>query len=621
MKILGLLLLLIFMSLAPDAQADETRLLSQAYWVDEDGLATLRDVMKAPFQEFQGSLTKGYSKATIWLRLRISGAHSLEPQALIVRPAFLRRIELYDPSVTSGDLGSVPRVSGRDADLNDTNHIGLDNGFIIAASAEPRDVFLRITTTTSLTAEVSLTTLSEADRISRMRAGAMSVYFAFLLAFCLWGCVNWSVRREAIYGLFVLRLVFSILHIFVVLGPLRYFFANDLEASTRDLIYSSILVMMPLTGLFDVRLLSEFGTSRRIQKMTLGVVALTPINLMFLLQGNTQTALHFTSMTANAMMLLILALAFSARDRDKLPYGRLAIVVIRAGFAILAAVVIVPMLMFQNILNSGVSMLNIFFTHAVISTIILFFLLSIRARQRDLQAEDLRLQYELKTQELQRENQRRVEKERFLSMLTHELRNPLTVVRLKTNPDSKDGQAIHKAVTDIANVIERVEQSEKDAEQSAVVQKTRFALKKFLEALVADPTLAERLDLNIPDDMSVTSDEQILGSIVRNLLDNAEKYSRKASRIRVSAVRSAVQGADGVTLFIANDVGEAGTPEADKVFTKYYRNKKAQRQAGSGLGLFLVAGWVKSLGGEVRCTHQTDPDERETVTFSVWVPG
>ena len=617
MKIVGLLLLLVFTSLAPDAQAGKSRVVAQAYWVDKDGRATLRDVVDAPFQEFDGSLTKGYSTSALWLRLRISGAPSLEPLALIVRPAFLRRIELYDPS----NLDGVPLVSGRDAALNDTNHIGFDNGFILPASAEPGDLFLRITTTTSLTTEVSVTTLSEADRSSHMTAGALSVYFAFLLAFCLWGCVNWSVRREAIYGLFVMRLVFSILHIFVVLGPLRYFFANELGASTRDLIYSSVIVTMPVTGLFEVRLLSEFGTSRRIKKITLGVGALTLINLMILFQGHTQTALHFTSMTANAMMLLILALAFTARDVGNKPYGQLAILVIRTGFAILAAVIILPMLMFQNVVNSGVSMLNIFFTHALVSTIILFFLLSIRARQRDLQAEEFRLQYELQAQELERENQRRIEKERFLSMLTHELRNPLTVVRLRTSAKSQDGQAVQKAISDIANVIERVEQSEKVADQSGSVHKSRVAMKTFLEALVADQSLAERLDLDVPDDLSVTADEHILGSIVRNLLDNAEKYSPKASRVRVSAGTGAVQGADGATLSVTNDVGEAGIPEADKVFTKYYRNKKAQRQAGSGLGLFLVAGWIKSLGGEVRCTHQTDPDGRETVTFSLWVPG
>lgn len=120
-KILGLYFLLIFVSLAPGARAGETRLLSQAYWVDEDGRATLRDVMNAPFQEFDGSMRRGYSKSAVWLRLRVAGAHSVEPLALIVRPAFLRRIELYDPTVTSANLGSVPLVSGRDAELNDTN--------------------------------------------------------------------------------------------------------------------------------------------------------------------------------------------------------------------------------------------------------------------------------------------------------------------------------------------------------------------------------------------------------------------------------------------------------------------------------------------------------------------
>ena len=81
MKIVGLLLLLVFTSLAPDAQAGKSRVVAQAYWVDKDGRATLRDVVDAPFQEFDGSLTKGYSTSALWLRLRISGAPSLEPLA------------------------------------------------------------------------------------------------------------------------------------------------------------------------------------------------------------------------------------------------------------------------------------------------------------------------------------------------------------------------------------------------------------------------------------------------------------------------------------------------------------------------------------------------------------
>jgi signal transduction histidine kinase len=68
---------------------------------------------------------------------------------------------------------------------------------------------------------------------------------------------------------------------------------------------------------------------------------------------------------------------------------------------------------------------------------------------------------------------------------------------------------------------------------------------------------------------------------------------------------------------IENTVGEAGVPEADKVFDKYYRSAKAQRQSGSGLGLglFLVKSLLELMHGTVSYTPLF-----ERVRFEVWLP-
>ena len=134
------------------------------------------------------------------------------------------------------------------------------------------------------------------------------------------------------------------------------------------------------------------------------------------------------------------------------------------------------------------------------------------------------------------------------------------------------------------------------------------------------PTVSPRLDLEVADDVTMETDENLLRSIVGNLLDNAGKYSPEASRIRLIGGNKIIEGIDGVQLSVLNEVGESGAPEAEGVFTKYYRSKGAHRRPGSGLGLFLVAGWVRTLGGNISYQQIGSTDGKPLVHFSLWLP-
>jgi signal transduction histidine kinase len=94
-----------------------------------------------------------------------------------------------------------------------------------------------------------------------------------------------------------------------------------------------------------------------------------------------------------------------------------------------------------------------------------------------------------------------------------------------------------------------------------------------------------------------------------NLFDNAEKYSPEGSLLSVR-VGQAEGNHAGLALDVSNLVSELALPDPERIFERYYRSKGAHRTPGSGLGLFLVQGWVGALGGRITC-HLSEENGRE----------
>ncbi|MEY3047646.1 MAG: hypothetical protein RL424_968, partial [Pseudomonadota bacterium] len=74
----------------------------------------------------------------------------------------------------------------------------------------------------------------------------------------------------------------------------------------------------------------------------------------------------------------------------------------------------------------------------------------------------------------------------------------------------------------------------------------------------------------------------------------------------------------GVRIVVNNLPNPGSLPDADRVFDKYYRHASAQRDTGSGLGLFLVRELSEGLGGWVLYTPPSPDDP--TLSFAVWLP-
>lgn len=210
------------------------------------------------------------------------------------------------------------------------------------------------------------------------------------------------------------------------------------------------------------------------------------------------------------------------------------------------------------------------------------------------------------------------EQSRFLNMLTHELKTPLSVIRLSLDivkPKRSIKQHIDQALEDMNGIIERSAQMDLLEQRKLVVRLECCDIDTILRLIKANISMPDRLSITLAPLPIIHSDLQLIRIILNNLINNAIKYSVLKTKIEIDATQSEQQGKLGVLIRIQNQPGASGLPDSEKLFDKYYRSAGAYGMTGSGLGLYLVRSFTELLGGSV------DYDVvQEKVRFTLWIP-
>ncbi|WP_293677314.1 HAMP domain-containing sensor histidine kinase [uncultured Phenylobacterium sp.] len=119
----------------------------------------------------------------------------------------------------------------------------------------------------------------------------------------------------------------------------------------------------------------------------------------------------------------------------------------------------------------------------------------------------------------------------------------------------------------------------------------------------------QTLTAEVPDDVAIEGDRDLIFQMVSNLLDNAIKFGPPAGRVALAARR-----VDGAVEVAVSDNGPGVPPEdRERVFERFYRSGTGPA-AGFGLGLSLVAGAAERHGAEVRL-EDADPGLRAVIRF------
>src|SRR3989344_9239686 len=219
-------------------------------------------------------------------------------------------------------------------------------------------------------------------------------------------------------------------------------------------------------------------------------------------------------------------------------------------------------------------------------------------------------------------------KSEFISIISHQLRSPLSAIKWQINMLLGDhaGTAMLPAETveyveGIAEQNERMIRSVNDLLEVNRIEDNDLVLKPMEFSI---PALTEKIvqgygkfaSLNnvhvsilVQQDIPVVyADEERIKRVLEHLVDNAIRYSLSGGEIAISienspkGIGSPRRGRDEWGIWKITDQG-AGIPPKDqrRVFEKFFRSDNVMRYKtlGSGVGLFIARAIVKMSGGDI----------------------
>lgn len=199
--------------------------------------------------------------------------------------------------------------------------------------------------------------------------------------------------------------------------------------------------------------------------------------------------------------------------------------------------------------------------------------------------------------------------ESFFASFTHELKTPLTSIRLQAESIADDASpSVKKNIARLLEDTQRLQaQVEKTLELSrieggGVVHNQQIRIKPLVERFVknSEDTFGDRLNIiQKIEDVVVDADESAMQIIFRNLLENAFRHSKKEKlKITISSTTEKNQ----IKIIFADDgVGYQGPlSELGKIF------KKGRESQGTGVGLYLIRTLMLRMGGFAEFSKSPD---------------
>jgi signal transduction histidine kinase len=214
-------------------------------------------------------------------------------------------------------------------------------------------------------------------------------------------------------------------------------------------------------------------------------------------------------------------------------------------------------------------------------------------------------------------------RERLLLDASHELRSPLTrmKVALEFVPAGPARESLQEDLVEMEQLVTAILESARLARAGEEIRRRRFDLAPLLRkvaARFADRAPGVLLD-GEPAPCFIDGDPDLVATVLRNVVDNAVKYSAQAAE----PVRVALELRDGTARVTVRDRGE-GIPAADlpRVFDPFYRvdRSRSRGTGGYGLGLSLCKSIVTAHGGTIAVESAVGAGTTVTVTLPAASP-
>lgn len=610
-------LAMLFMAVIPVTgwtQAGLQLIQATAYWEDNAARASLTEAQQQKYTPYEGIFNRGYSTSAHWLRLRLGATE--HPVALRLSPPWIDEITLYDPLLH----GKTLRAGDRHPEGSNTPP-ALGYSIVLPASPQPRDLWLRLQSTSTQRLSIEALPLDELAAAETRMLAWTAIYAAILLLMLLALLSVWWVQRERVLGVYLVR------HCVYMVYGLSYLGLPSLllpEGATppgfMDSTFSLFVASTLPVGLwFDITLLSGYRPHVRLVQL-LKLIAWSSLILpLMVLAGRSGMALQTTVQGLMLAALLVFVSALTCRPDTSIE--RLMPKKIMLGYyTLILGSLVIGLSALLGLFPPQAWSHYLLILHGLVSGLVMTVILFVRGQRQYRLNQQMSWQLQKTQQDMEFEQRRRHEQSQFLHMLMHELKTPLSIVSLALgtqNNREENLQYASRAVQDMKAIIDRCVETDRMGDVSLRRHNEAVDLLSLVNHIAQNiPQLPARVQVQAPTDLpQAHTDRQLLQIVLTNLLDNANRYSDPLTPVSVQLQVSEQHGQPGLTVIVANTPGLAGWPDMTKLFTKYYRASGAQRESGSGLGLYLSRELARSLGGNL----DYRPREKQ-VGFELWIP-
>jgi signal transduction histidine kinase len=201
----------------------------------------------------------------------------------------------------------------------------------------------------------------------------------------------------------------------------------------------------------------------------------------------------------------------------------------------------------------------------------------------------------------------------FIDSVTHELKSPLASIKLCletlgraeiTAPQREQLRGmmlldVERLTLFIDDILEASRLTHGRRSYSLEDVNLRTVVNATADAVRMRHRLPEgSLRVDVPEGLDIISDRTVIETVLKNLLENAAKYSPSPAQIEVSA-----KELDEQTVQLRVVDKGIGIPKVHlrRIFERFYRvpSEAVYSKQGTGIGLFIVSALVRAIGGSI----------------------
>ncbi|MDD2547135.1 MAG: 7TM-DISM domain-containing protein [Burkholderiaceae bacterium] len=610
------LALLVLTGLAQPAYAGLDLIQHRSYLEDPEGKQTIQDIQTAqgwkPFTEILPLRNKGIP---FWIRLEVKPAPE-EGWALRVQPGILQDIQVFQRR--HDGAWAVERAgSGHPYQARERSELAYTFNYH-STPGEVATVFVRVQSASAI-AHFKIISPSESRDFDTQTHVFIGLYMGFGLVVMCISALSWRVTNQRIWGLNAGFDLLTFVLVSLQTGVVAKYLLSHSETVPEQVNLVANSLHLAMACLLFRGMMRLFQASAWCTLAYSACIWLLPVQLVLISLGQGAKA-----MSLNSMEILLVSLWGGVAVWFVPIKDRLLSVLFKSLNTCLAIYLVLwlaPALLpfrMPSYLSLYPALPSNFFT--------MLMTLVVMARHTQLETQRQRL-IERHKQEtdlaLTYEKQRHAETNSFLSMVLHELKNPLSLLRVGTKnleldtapaPEARAARfaKIQRAIESIDAILERCVEVDHLEQGTLSVQPHDEDITELLTECVEQTSVPHRIVLHLMPRAHAYVDGVLLRLMVRNLLDNALRYGAQDAPVtlRLAQTDKALQ------ITVSNPPGRGGRPDPDKLFRKYYRAPSALFASGTGLGLY----WVSQVSQLMNTTVRYVPDEH-LVIFELCLPN